>query len=118
MELDWLNNVDWLYVVLISLFALVASAIGHLLSFNHRGMGAVLTAVIFGAGFVFWTYYPHKVPLLPTRLRTEAPPVAAAPPAPTTPATPQPLRNPVTTITPAAPAPAPAAPAAPPPANQ
>ena len=119
MELDWLNNVDWLYVVLISLFALVASAIGHLLSFNHRGMGAVLTAVIFGAGFVFWTYYPHKVPLLPTRLRVEAPPVAAAPPPPP-PTTPQPLRNPVTTISPpaAAPAPVPAAPAAQPPANQ
>ncbi len=119
MELDWLNNVDWLYVVLISLFALVASAIGHLLSFNHRGMGAVLTAVIFGAGFVFWSYYPHKVPLLPTRLRVETPPVAAAPPPPL-PTTPQPLRNPVTTISPpaAAPAPAPAAPAAPPPANQ
>ena len=121
MELDWLNNVDWLYVVLISLFALVASAIGHLLSFNHRGMGAVLTAVIFGAGFVFWTYYPHKVPLLPTRLRVEAPPVAAAPPPAAPPTTPQPLRNPVTTISPAAPAapaPAPATPAAPPPANQ
>jgi hypothetical protein len=91
---------------------LIASAIGHLLSFRHRGMGAVLTAVIFGAGFVFWTYYPHKVPLLPTRLRAEGPPAVAAP-APT-PTTPQPPRNPVTTISPPT-APAPATPA---PANQ
>jgi hypothetical protein len=108
MELDWLTNVDWPYAVLLALFALVASAIGNLLAFGHRGMGAVLTAVIFGVGFVFWTYYPHHVPLLPTRLKAEtsavtAPAVPAAPAAPVRP------RNPVTTISPSPANPAPPA---------
>jgi len=114
MELDWLTNVDWPYAVLLALFALIASAIGNLLAFGHRGMGAVLTAVIFGAGFVFWTYYPHHVPLLPTRLKGSAPAVMTAPAVPAAPAAPVRPRNPVTTISPAPSNPAPPPP--PPPA--
>ena len=41
--------------------------VGNLLSFNRRGMAAVLSALVFAAIFVAWTYYPHGLPL-PTRL--------------------------------------------------
>jgi len=99
MPID-LAAVDWLYVFVLAIFACLASLIGNLLSFGHRGMAALLTAMAFAAIFVAWTYYPHGLPL-PTSLSqktpvTTAPPVAApAPPRP---------RNPVTDITPPAPA--------------
>ena len=85
-----------------ALFALVANLVANLLSFRWRGLAAVLAAVLFAAAFVFWTYYPHGLPL-PTTLRaqkstasttnnlpTEAPPSSA----------PQRPSNPVTDITP------------------
>jgi hypothetical protein len=101
MPIDWMN-VDWLYVILLAVFVLVASALGNLLSLYHRGLGAVLSAVIFAAIFVFWTYYPIKVPYLPKTITLEKTqtPAASAPsaaqPAPVKP------RNPVTDITPQA----------------
>jgi hypothetical protein len=120
MPID-LAQVDWLYVVVLAVFAYFATFVGNLLTFNHRGAGAVLSALLFVALFVFWTYYPHRVPLLP---RTLAPASTAtpAPAAPAAPAAPQKPRNPVTDITPprnpvtdvtppAAPATPPAAPA-------
>jgi hypothetical protein len=104
MPID-LATVDWLYVVVLVLFVFVATLVAGVLSFGHRIVGAVLSAVLFAAAFVFWTYYPHHLPL-PTAL---TPPKAAATTAPA-PAAPTRPRNPVTDITP------PAAPAAPPPA--
>jgi hypothetical protein len=124
MPID-LAQVDWLYVVVLAVFVALATFVGNLLSFNRRGAAAVLSAVLFSALFVFWTYYPHRVPFLPRTLsipqattETKAPPPAA----PTAPAAPQKPRNPVTDITPpqnpvtdvtppAAPANPPAAPA-------
>jgi hypothetical protein len=47
---------------------LVAAFVGNLLSFRRRGLAALLTAVVFAALFVAWSYYPHGLPL-PTRLR-------------------------------------------------
>ena len=44
----------------------VATLVGNLLSFHHRMMAAVLSAIVFAGLFVFWTYYPHDLPL-PTR---------------------------------------------------
>ncbi len=100
MPID-LTQVDWLYVVLLAVFVLISTALGNLLSFNHRGAAAVLSAVIFAAVFVAWSYYPHHLPL-PTSLAVQKPavvaPVAPAP-APIVPAKP---RNPVTDITPPA----------------
>ena len=96
MPID-LSQVNWLYVAVLTLMACVASVLGNLLSFNHRGMAAFLTAVAFAAMFVAYTYYPHGLPL-PTTLATKAPTVAPAPVA--APATPQRPRNPVTDITP------------------
>ena len=72
MPID-LATVDWLYVAVLAVFVFVATLIADLLSFDHRVMGAVLSAVLFAAVFVFWTYYPHHLPL-PTAL---TPPKAA-----------------------------------------
>ena len=41
-------------------------------------MGALLSAILFAAAFVFWTYYPHHLPL-PTALAPQKPAVTAAP---------------------------------------
>jgi|GEM_PF-926953 len=105
MPID-LTQVDWLYVALLAVFVFVATLIGNLLSFNHRGTAAALSAVLFAAIFVAWTYYPHHLPL-PTQLTgTKAPAAAPAPAtaAPAAPAAPARPRNPITDITPPAPA--------------
>jgi hypothetical protein len=99
MPID-LAAVDWLYVGLLTVFAFLATGIGNLMSFNHRGMAAVLSALLFAAIFVAWTYYPHGLPL-PTSLASQKP-VAAPAAVPAAPATPQRPRNPVTDITPQA----------------
>ena len=66
MPID-LASVNWVYVGVLAVFAFVATIVGNLLSINHRGLAAVLAAVVFAAIFIFWTYYPHGLPL-PTRL--------------------------------------------------
>jgi hypothetical protein len=66
MPID-VRQVDWLYVAILALFALVTNLLANLLSFRRRGVAAVLAAVLFAAAFVFWTYYPHGLPL-PTTL--------------------------------------------------
>ena len=120
MPID-LAQVDWLYVILLAVFVAVSAFLGGLLSFGHRGMGAVLSAVFFAAIFIFWTYYPHRVPFLPRTITTTQDSAAKPPPAPVAPAPAQkpanpirditPPKNPVTDVTPPAPATPPAAPA-------
>jgi len=110
-----LAAVDWLYVIVLALFVFLATLIAGVLSFGRRLLGALLSSILFAAAFVFWTYYPHHLPL-PTTLKMQN---AAAPAAPATPAAPAAAvrpRNPVTDITPPAtvPAPPPAAPVSPP----
>ena len=85
MPID-LATVDWLYVVILAVFVFLATLIGSVLSFGRRFMGALLSAILFAAAFVFWTYYPHHLPL-PTML---APQKAAAPAAPARRPRPQP----------------------------
>ena len=97
MPID-LSQVNWLYVAVLTLIACLASVVGNVLSFNHRGMAAFLTAVAFAAMFVAYSYYPHGLPL-PTTLAAQKAPVMA-PAAPVAPAAPQRPRNPVTDITP------------------
>jgi hypothetical protein len=125
MPID-LGQVDWLYVAVLAVFVFVTTFVASVLSFGHRWTNATLSALLFVALFVFWTYYPHRVPLpktitLPNASTSTAAPAPAAPAAP---AAPQKPRNPVTDITPrnpvtdvtppAAPAsPSPAAPVAP-----
>jgi hypothetical protein len=116
-------QVDWLYVILLAVFVAVSAYLGGLLSFSRRGTGAVLSAVLFAVIFIFWTYYPHRVPFLPRTISTAQdsaakqapPPAAAVPAAPQRAANPirdiTPPKNPVTDVTPPAPATPPATPA-------
>lgn len=103
MPID-LAAVDWLYVAVLAVFVFLAALIGNLLSFNHRGMAAFLSALAFVAIFVGWTYYPHGLPLPTSLAGTNVQAVTPMPVAPVTPATPVRPRNPVTDITPPAPA--------------
>jgi hypothetical protein len=102
MPID-LAQVDWLYVIVLAVLVFIASGIGNLVAFASRGTAAVLSAILFAAMFVAWTYYPHGLPL-PTRLAGAAAPVVT-PPASVVPATPEAParpRNPVRDITPPA----------------
>ncbi len=97
MPID-LATVDWLYVLVLAVFVFVSTAIGNLLSFNRQGMAAVLSALLFAAIFVGWSYYPHGLPLPTSPARPKAAVVAPAPVAPSTPAAAAGPRNPVSTI--------------------
>ena len=58
-----LASVNWLYVAILAVFVFVASLIGNFLSFGRRASGALLSAILFAAAFVAWSYYPHHLPL-------------------------------------------------------
>ena len=96
MPIDW-ASVNWLYLLLLLLFVFFCVLIGNVIAFKRVLLGAVLASLLFAAGFFFWTYYPHNLPLptLPVGQKA-AMPVQAAPP-PTPPVKPN---NPVTDITP------------------
>ncbi len=96
VPIDW-ANVSWLYVAVLAVFVFISTLIGTMLSFRRLLLGAVLSAVLFAATFVFWTYYPHGLPL-PTSVSAQNAP--AAPAAPTAQPAPPPVKpaNPVTTI--------------------
>jgi hypothetical protein len=99
VPIDW-ANVSWLYVAVLAVLVFVSTLIGTLLSFRRLFLGAALSAALFAVAFVFWTYYPHGLPL-PTSVSAQkasvtpaAPPPQAAPSPPVRPA------NPVTTLPP------------------
>jgi hypothetical protein len=101
MPID-LAQVEWLYIVVLTAFVFLTTLVAGLLSFGHRWTAAILSSLLFAVLFVFWTYYPHRVPL-PKTIRmpnSAATKVTPASPAPTAPAAPQKPRNPVTDITP------------------
>jgi hypothetical protein len=124
MPID-LSQVDWLYVVVLGILVFVSTIVGGVVSFGHRWTAATLSTLLFVALFVFWTYYPHRVPLLPKTItlpNASTTTVAPTPPPPAAPAAPQkpknPVmditpRNPVTDVTPPASAPTPSPPATP-----
>ena len=98
-----LTAVDWVYVVLLAVLVFIAALIGNFVSFGRRVLAAVIATAVFSGLFVYWTYYPHRVPG-PRAVHLEKPvtpppppPVTAAPPANTAPS------NPVRDITPPAP---------------
>jgi hypothetical protein len=101
VPIDW-ASVSWLYVAVLALLVFVSTLLGTLLSFRRLFLGAGLSAVLFAVAFVFWTYYPHGLPL-PTTASAQkgsaAPGTPAAPPPQAAPAV-KPA-NPVTTISPA-----------------
>jgi hypothetical protein len=92
-----LSQVDWLYVAVLAVFVFVATFVANLLSFGRRGHAAVLAAILFAAIFVFWTYYPHGLPL-PTSMAAQK--SSVTPVAPAASSVPQKPSNPVTDITP------------------
>ena len=77
LPIDW-TTVNWPYVIVLSLIVFVCTLVGSFVSFRHIFGGAVITALLFATAYVFWTYYPHGLPL-PTK---EAVPTAPAPPPP------------------------------------
>ena len=62
LPIDW-ANVNWPYVTVLALLVFVCALIGASLSFRRTFLCAVLTALLFAAGFLYWTYYPHGLPL-------------------------------------------------------
>ncbi|MGH6727806.1 MAG: hypothetical protein ACREB8_14880 [Pseudolabrys sp.] len=101
MPID-LAAVNWLYVAILAVFVFVSTLIGNVLSFSHRGMAALLSALVFVGVFVMWSYYPHHLPL-PTTLtmqKSAIPTTLGAPATPPPPNAPVRPRNPVTDITP------------------
>ena len=98
MPID-LAQVDWLYVVVLAIFVFIASVVANLLSFSRRWTAAATAALMFAVIFVFWTYYPHGLPL-PTSIAPQRSAVTTTVPAAPVAATPQRPQNPVTDITP------------------
>src|SRR5262249_29370593 len=85
LPIDW-ANVNWPYVIVLALIVFTCPLIGPALSFRRIFFGGVLTALLFAAAYVFWTYSPPGLPL-PTKAQ-EAAPIPPAPPPPATAGTP------------------------------
>jgi hypothetical protein len=97
-----LADVDWVYVAILAVLVFISTFLGSLLSFKNSGRAAVLSALIFAGLFVFWTYYPHRIPgprTLTLQKAVDTPAPTAEPAKPAAPAAP---RNPVKDITPPA----------------
>ena len=76
-RIDW-ASVNWLYVAVLTALVFFSTLIGALLSFKRAFRTAVLSALLFAAGFVFWTYYPHGLPL-PTSVTAQKAPDSLRP---------------------------------------
>jgi hypothetical protein len=55
---NW-SAIDWISLLALSLVVLVAARIGEWLSFGNRGVGALITALLFAIGFAAWSYSLH-----------------------------------------------------------
>jgi hypothetical protein len=53
--INW-ATIDWVSLVALSMLVLFAALIGERLSFGSRTLGAIVTAVLFAAGFAVWSY--------------------------------------------------------------
>ena len=80
---DW-ASVDWLYVAVLAVFVFFSTLIGVLLSFKRAFVSALLSTLLFAAAFVFWTYYPHGLPLPISVAAQKAPATPATPASPAT----------------------------------
>ena len=101
IPIDW-ASVNWLYLVLLTLLAFVCALIGNAMAFKRLVLGAVLTTLLFIAGFFLWTYYPHNLPLptSPVEQKTAAPAQGTPPAAVAAPSPPTKPNNPVRDVTP------------------
>jgi hypothetical protein len=57
-SINW-SAIDWVSLVALSLFVLIIARIGEHLSFGNRGVGALITALLFAVGFAAWSYSVH-----------------------------------------------------------
>jgi hypothetical protein len=57
-SINW-SAIDWVSLVALSLFVLIITRIGEHLSFGNRGVGALITALLFAVGFAAWSYSVH-----------------------------------------------------------
>jgi hypothetical protein len=64
IPIDW-RAVNRVNVGRLSAFVLLAALVSGLLSFKHRWIGSILTALLFAAPDVFRTYYPRGLLLTP-----------------------------------------------------
>jgi hypothetical protein len=55
---NW-SAIDWVSLIALSLFVLIVARIGERLSFGNRGVGALVTALLFAIGFAAWSYSLH-----------------------------------------------------------
>jgi hypothetical protein len=55
---NW-SAIDWVSLIALSLFVLIVARIGEQLSFRNRGVGALITALLFAVGFFAWSYSLH-----------------------------------------------------------
>jgi hypothetical protein len=80
LPIDW-ANVNWPYVCSLVGLVFVCTFFGSALSLGRTVFCCVLTALLFGTAFIFWTYYPHDLPL-PTLATPQknAPSATAQPP--------------------------------------
>jgi uncharacterized protein (DUF1330 family) len=69
---------------LLAIFVFFSTIIGTILSFKRVFYGAVLSALLFAAAFVFWNYYPHGIPLPTLVTAQQQVPATQANPAPRT----------------------------------
>jgi hypothetical protein len=56
--INW-SAIDWVSLVALSLLVLIVARIAERLSFGSRGLAALLTALLFAAGFAVWSYSLH-----------------------------------------------------------
>jgi positive regulator of sigma E activity len=56
---EYLASANWLYVTILSVFVFIAALLGGIISFRNKVAAALIAALLFAAGFVFWTYYPR-----------------------------------------------------------
>jgi hypothetical protein len=64
MPID-LSNVNWVFVILMAVFAFVAALLGSLIALRSRFFGAIVAGILFAAMYVAWNYYPHPTIPLP-----------------------------------------------------
>lgn len=99
MQID-LGQVDWVYVALLAVSVYVANFVANFVSFSHKWISGVVAAFLFSVIFVFWTYYPHGLPL-PTSAMAQKSPMKSEQPTATATAMPVKPSNPVRDVTPA-----------------
>ena len=56
--INW-SAIDWVSLIALSIFVLIVARIGERLSFGNRGVGALITALLFAIGFAAWSYSLH-----------------------------------------------------------